>query len=91
MRQYITLGRKSPDSRFSCECTLTKEKFQALVASKDIPKMFDRNFKYRYPEACPFLVQGEKETFACLIYSDRPGHCRSFFCPRCKPDESRET
>ncbi|WP_181391713.1 hypothetical protein [Methanospirillum lacunae] len=87
MRQYIRIGNQSSDGRFSCECTLTKEKFQARVSSKDTARMFDRNFQFRYPKACPFLVLGEGDTFSCLIYNDRPGHCRSFLCSHCKEEE----
>ena len=91
MRQYILVGNRSPDGRFSCECTLTKEKFQARVSSQNISRMFDRNFLFRYPKACPFLVQGDGETFACLIYADRPGHCRSFVCSNCREDSSENS
>jgi len=90
MRQYILIRNRSPGGRFSCECTLTREKFEVRVSGQDSSRMFDRNLQFRYPKACPFLVQGIGETFTCLIYPDRPDHCRSFFCSHCREETTED-
>ncbi|MDD1728894.1 MAG: hypothetical protein LUQ50_07475 [Methanospirillum sp.] len=87
MRPYIVIGNQSADGRLSCRCSLNGEVFQVRVLPRDMPRIHDRNFQFRYPKACPFLVKGEGDTFNCLIYQNRPGHCRSFFCSHARPDE----
>ena len=82
MRPYITTGPRSRDGSIPCQCTLTKEKFEAIVSDQDLHLMYDRNFLFRYPKACPFLSEGSDETFICIIYSIRPTHCRNFDCAK---------
>lgn len=80
MRPYIITGTRSRDGRILCQCTLTKEQFEATVSDQDMRNMYDRNFLFRYPKACPFLTKGEGEFFSCIIYASRPNHCRLFSC-----------
>jgi Fe-S-cluster containining protein len=78
MRPYMT-ATPSAGGRYHCRCMLSREEFQARVTPADIPRLSDHRMLFRYPKACPFLVR-DGEQFTCLIYQDRPGHCRTFRC-----------
>ena len=84
MRPYITVGTRCADGTISCTCSLSRESFQAVISERDLHRMFDRNFSFRYPKACPFLSQEEEDSFTCLIYDSRPVHCRNFRCTKKK-------
>jgi Fe-S-cluster containining protein len=88
MRPYMTVGTRSRDGSLACHCTLTKESFNVVVPNHHLSLMYDRNFLFRYPKACPFLAKNEEESFFCIIYPDRPGHCRTYFCKR--PDKDQK-
>ena len=88
MRPYISLGVRSRDGRIPCECTLTRERFEVSLSDQDMQQMYDRNFQFRYPKACPFLAKGDGDSFVCIIYHTRPGHCRLFPCSGKHADRS---
>lgn len=80
MRPYIRVGPRLPDGRFSCTCSLSRESFWARVPDASLPLMYDQRHLFRYPNACPFLVTRGEECLECLVYEDRPAHCRTFQC-----------
>lgn len=80
MRQYLALQNPSTDGRISCICHLSRESFTVTVPKEAKQKMYDRSFFFRYPKACPFLSKDPDGCFSCLIYADRPVHCRTFQC-----------
>ncbi|HWQ68143.1 MAG TPA: YkgJ family cysteine cluster protein [Methanospirillum sp.] len=85
MRQYMVIERVLRESVLSCRCTLTREQFVAHVPAEDLPRFRDQTMSLQFPKACPFLrsdPEGKQGVFSCIVYSSRPGHCRTFLCKK---------
>ena len=90
MRQYISAENRVPGGKMTCTCSLSRESFTVTVPAEILPRMYDRNFSFRYPKACPFLTEEKEGIFTCLMYESRPDHCRKFLCTNLKVEAEQK-